>query len=464
LSEAKLNTLFTLEKAVHKMKIMEKILKNSSVGDFIFKRIFKPLAFKKWNNINKSFRFSFMATGGGVASKDDLEMFYHSFYAKRNTLENLINAVKTDQPIVWIEWSITREILKGFDIFAVCPESFVRIGYAIDPAYGLKFIEESEKNGYQKEGCSSQQGAIGAIYMDQLPKPAAIIAGTHPCDSGVSVYQTIEYITKAPLFILETPYLENEDTVRFYCKQIRSLIGFLEEKTGRTFDWERFKNALTEFNRFSYHISEVSRMGMAIPCPYSILSLQNAWELRGQGATSQAAVRMSEKLYVNTKRRFDKKQSIVKKEKIRVLWWDVPVQFIEISSWMAEKFGAVIVMDYISRNVYQEIDLSTEDTMIEGLAKNHIAFGMRKQCHGPIEYITDELENLIEEYSPDCCIFSRHIGCKHNWAAGKLIKDVCKKSGLPSLYMSIDIFDPRECSEEQVKDEIEKFFISNGFV
>ncbi|MBI9078035.1 MAG: 2-hydroxyacyl-CoA dehydratase [Desulfatibacillum sp.] len=87
---------------------------------------------------------------------------------------------------------------------------------------------------------------------------------------------------------------------------------------------------------------------------------------------------------------------------------------------------------------------------------------MARQLRGPAEFFTDELARIIEEYSGDCLFFTRHQGCKGGWAMGKLIRDVCRRSGLPVLFLSTDSFDPRFTSEEQVKREIAEFFQNNG--
>lgn len=144
------------------------------------------------------------------------------------------------------------------------------------------------------------------------------------------------------------------------------------------------------------------------------------------------------------------------------MWWDVPVSNTNIQSWMGHKFGASIVTDYVSHNLHNQIDTTSLDSMLEGLALTHLYFGMRRQSHGPIELILDELEELVDAYSPDCFIFSRHLGCKHNYAAHKIIRDFCKKIGLPSLFLTSDIFDIREVSENKIRSEIETFFRQRG--
>jgi hypothetical protein len=89
---------------------------------------------------------------------------------------------------------------------------------------------------------------------------------------------------------------------------------------------------------------------------------------------------------------------------------------------------------------------------------------MARQCHGPVEFITSELEKAIDEYSADCLIFAGHAGCKHGWGAIGIIKDLLKKRGMPSLFMNMDIMDQRHATEDDIKRWITEFFRSNGFI
>ena len=138
--------------------------------------------------------------------------------------------------------------------------------------------------------------------------------------------------------------------------------------------------------------------------------------------------------------------------------------FSNIFPWLERRFGAVVVADLIARVQTVQIDISSEESMIRGLAKTHLYVSMAKQCRGPIEFFTEELERIIDEYSGDCLIFTRHNGCKHGWAGLKIIKDICKSSGLPVLFLSTDIFDKRNSPEEEIKKQIVNFFRSNGLV
>ena len=130
---------------------------------------------------------------------------------------------------------------------------------------------------------------------------------------------------------------------------------------------------------------------------------------------------------------------------------------------MEKEFGAVIVADFIGQVATVQIDTSSKESMIRGLARTQTNLAMGRQCHGPVEYITDEMEWFFEAYQVDCMIFTGHQGCKHGWAAARIIQDICKKRGMPALYLSLDIMDQRYLNEQGIRDEITSFFKSHGW-
>ena len=101
--------------------------------------------------------------------------------------------------------------------------------------------------------------------------------------------------------------------------------------------------------------------------------------------------------------------------------------------------------------------------MIRDLGKYQMYISMARQCHGPIEMITDELEKTIDDYSADCILLAGHAGCKHVWAAMKIVEDMCKRKGIPTMVLEIDIMDKRHTPETEIRRKISDFFRSHGW-
>ncbi|MCP4130873.1 MAG: 2-hydroxyacyl-CoA dehydratase [bacterium] len=460
----KAKPLYTLKTAYKKTRLIEKLLNMPAFAHFIFTKILKPLSLNKWNQFNRSVRYSFLRSGGGVVSKQELQALKPYYSAAREQIEQILDAVKNDKPIVWVEWSVSSMILRGFDAVTVCPEGFMGLGYSIDKEFSYMFLDAAANIGVLNEGCSSQKGAMGAFLLNQLPKPAAIVATTLPCDSGISIYQNFKYHTNAPLFVLDAPYDRDDDSVKFFGKQFNGLIAFLEKHLNQKFNWDTFTESVKEYNKFSEYAFEITQMGRNTPCPYSSTILTSLWFMRGQFSGTKYLTQMAEQLYSKARENAAENRGIVKEEKIRVLWSDVPLSSSIIYPWLADKYGAVVISDFLGNNVEHQIDTSGKEAMLEGCGLVDLYGGMSRQAHGALELITDELYEAVETFSPDCIMFIRHTGCRHGWAVSRIIRDACKKIGLPSLFLSADIFDPRECSEEEIQSQIDEFFKSNGLV
>lgn len=64
----------------------------------------------------------------------------------------------------------------------------------------------------------------------------------------------------------------------------------------------------------------------------------------------------------------------------------------------------------------------------------------------------------MEDYSVNLAMFAGHVGCKHTWAAHKIVKDVVeKKYGVPVLTFDLDSVDVRYKSVAEVKETIKEF-------
>lgn len=57
--------------------------------------------------------------------------------------------------------------------------------------------------------------------------------------------------------------------------------------------------------------------------------------------------------------------------------------------------------------------------------------------------------------------FVGHLGCKHTWAAAKMVKDlITEKYGLPTLIMDIDACNARYKTTEEIREVISEYMES----
>jgi benzoyl-CoA reductase/2-hydroxyglutaryl-CoA dehydratase subunit BcrC/BadD/HgdB len=228
-------------------------------------------------------------------------------------------------------------------------------------------------------------------------------------------------------------------------------------------DYGRLRDVLNETNKTNYYLSEISEMNKAIPCPSTLLELIFPWALNTATIGVPELTKFAQAIYEETRERFKAgKPGGPHPEKIRVVWHDVPIAFMLIIQWMEKRFGAYIVADMIGYKNVPQIDTSTKEGMIRGLAELYLNITMGRHFHGTMDLYLGELDRFVEEYKPDCLIFTCHRGCKQSWAIRNILKQKGAQYGLPMHIIEADIFDTRYKNEQQIKDQIEDFFISSG--
>lgn len=428
---------------------------------FILRPLYVP-ARETW--LNRKFRYGLLTFGAGLLSSDTLKAYGFGAKALADNFSEVLKANRDGKPVVWVEWILNAELLSAFNVSAFCSAALNIFANTESMAAPSMIIEEAEKQGTPVEYCSAMKLNVGAYLLKQIPQPALIIAGSHPCDTNVSVAQTMEYLTGVPSFVFDVPYWKDEDSFRYTEDQIWKQIDYIENFLGEKINWELLRETLDRVNRINFYLSEICEMHKAIPCPGTMINLGYAWIVREINLKSPYSLKMARGLYEAVKKNYLAGKGIIKEEKIRVLLWFPPIAFFTyLFKWMEHEFGAVIVADFIGQVSTFPIDTSTNESMIRDLARTQMHLAMGRQCHGPVEFITDEMEKFFDDYQVDCMIFTGHQGCKHGWAASKIIQDTCSNRKIPALYLTLDIMDQRCMDEQGIKNEITGFFKSQGW-
>jgi benzoyl-CoA reductase subunit B len=427
--------------------------------------IIHPLIFKKETIFNKRLRSAFLWVGGGLISARDYKAQRGGMRVMLDYLEGHIKPLnkKNKKPVVYLGWCVSPEFMRAFDAYYIIPEVISVAGSFMGQDVTHHILEVLEAEGGSMESCSASKIGAGAYFTQQLPSPDLIVTSSHPCDSGVAFYPTLQSLTKVPMYVLDTPYGRDEASYEYYARNIWGMIRFLETHLNQKMDWDRLKEACEELNKTNSYLQELTEMARAIPSPISGEVLTQSWAFKLMGSGSRHMTQCAKMMHDNAKARLERGEGWAKQEKIRIIWWDVPIAFVNLYPWLLKEFGAVVVGgDLMGRCNTPQVDISSEEGIINSMAKIHLNVSMARNVRGPYEFITDEFEQIIAEYSGDCFIFVGHNGCKHGWAASKMKKDICKRVGLPALFMSSDYADSRNMSEEALKKELSNFFISNG--
>jgi benzoyl-CoA reductase/2-hydroxyglutaryl-CoA dehydratase subunit BcrC/BadD/HgdB len=321
-----------------------------------------------------------------------------------------------------------------------------------------KYIDMAQK--YVPEHiCAFNKTGIGLAISQDIPKPDAVIYTTTPCDSARIAYPLIAEYLNVPHFCIDTPFEENERGYEYIAHEIREAISFLEGVTGKKLDWDGLAKAIVYSNQAYELIDQIGELRKAIPCPLpSRLLVLNGIFLSMIGGPELVDFLRAQ--YNAGREKVEKKEGHLAEEKIRIAWIQNPIAFdLGILDWMEKEFGAIVTMDAFGfRESWPIEDPSNEIEVFKGLAKRLLRIPMIHGSSGPAEFWMESVKEIVREYKCDAAIFAGHVGCKHTWAVGKLIKDmIYDQFRIPTLVFDVDALDPRYTGSETIKSRIKNF-------
>jgi benzoyl-CoA reductase/2-hydroxyglutaryl-CoA dehydratase subunit BcrC/BadD/HgdB len=385
-------------------------------------------------------------------------------------LDKFINVPKArleGKPIVMHPFNYGPELFYAMDLEPLMQELF-SVGLA--PLYlNEYYIDITNEMGYGDNAtlCNAQRPLIGAMKEGATPMPDLLFYLSTPCNSLSMTYQVFHNLTGIPQFNIDIPYWAHDPTSEYYdektieyvLKQIKLLIPWLEKKTNREFNPEKFKQTMEQLNKTRKYIMEFNELLRAVPCPVnSQIPLFVFLTMVLCGGT-QDAVKSSK--FMRDEAAENVKNGIggIPDEKIRIAW---PYTHVfmdnELFPYLEENFGAVTIMDILGFYQIEPHDTSTIDKCFQSLALGTLDFSMIGTCRGPIEYYIDYVIRWVKDYKIDCVILPMQFACKHAYAMARITsEEVREQTGVPTLIFGCDPYDSREVRIETIRSKISDF-------
>lgn len=324
------------------------------------------------------------------------------------------------------------------------------------------YVDEAEKH-VPASVCGLDKVELGvALRGDYGVTPDAFVYCTVPCDSARVCHPAIDKILNVPSFRLDIPFRRDDRGYQYLGKQYEDFITFMEEVTGKKMDWDKFAEVAEisdESNKLMY---EIAKLRMLKPCPLpGRLLVLNEMMLSMSG--HPAMLKYMQAQYDIGKAIADKGQGAIKEEKYRVSWLqNIVWANAGLLDWMEKEYGAILVMDGFG---YQKgvlfDDIHNHESSLVVMAKKAMSSPMIHGASGPAEHFIGLVDNIMADYDVDVSMFIGHVGCKHTFAAAKLVTDmVQEKFGLPTLMVELDSIDLRYKSIDEVKASIAEYMES----
>jgi len=383
------------------------------------------------------------------------------FEVQKSQWGDIYNAHKDGKKLIYVSACVPPELIFAFDCVP-CLLDAIPTRLASQPELSSKYIDFAEQF-VPPTMCAIDKVDVGTVFSgDMVEKPDAFIYTTYPCDNSRAIYPAIEKKLGVPTFVIDAPFRKDDRGYRYLADQYKDMVVFLEELTGKKLDWDRFEEVMDISNQTNILMDKVSTLRKRVPCPLpSRLLILN--ELQLQMIGHPGLLKFFENQYKVGMSNIENGIGAVPDEKYRVTWLQNMLwSNAGIMDWMEKKYGAVLIMDAFG---YQKAPLFEDpkdrERVFMDCGRKALASPMIHGASGPAEIYLDLVDQVMDEYSINVAMFVGHVGCKHTWAAAKMVKDtIAEKYDLPTLLMDIDACDARYKSTEEIKEIISEYMES----
>lgn len=381
--------------------------------------------------------------------------------------DEILGCVEKDEPFIASWFPYAAEILTAMDVhwWMIAQTAFL----GVEAPHVTEDVDGAARL-LGTDFCTVLRLLTYYVETDKSPIPNALVALLHPCDGTTVAHQIIKHSawSQVPIFGCDPPYWDDERAIKYYANEMRKMIDFVSEHTGKKMDIDRLREVCLESNKEYALWQEYNDLRRVVPCPHD-------WTLGPPQCFAMATyyypglptgTEWFKKIVANAEKRVKAGVSgVAGGERIRVLWFDIlPLLWqFDIQPWLEAEWGVNFVMNMFGYTPFTPIDTKNEDTMFYDLAKRSLNdYPMIRQARGVADNFLIDIERIVADYKIDCVVWPGHMGHKDGSANVGMMREKCRDLGVPFLYIGLDLFDKRYTSVDEVKDKFSKFFAAHN--
>ncbi|MCL5291785.1 MAG: 2-hydroxyacyl-CoA dehydratase family protein [Actinobacteria bacterium] len=325
------------------------------------------------------------------------------------------------KPVVWTSLLVPSELIITAGAIPFCPEII-----SSNLAWlGLENIclLESERIGISPAVCTSHRTAVGAISLDFLPVPDALVCTTELCDANVSAFRHASTRYDKPLFTLDIPSDRDASARGYLAFQLGQLMEFLANAVETRFNRESLAETVEQSNRARAALVRMNELRKVVSLPggeaiglfamaphFGRPKLANFLDVLCEEMSNPPKVAGSP----------------------RLLWLNVKPHATTAVSERIKRQGASVVFEEANQVYWPELDPSRPLTSLASKLLSHY-------IHAPIEDRVGRLLDLANEYQVNGVISLAYPRCRYGTAALPYILNQLSRAGIPSLSLDDDL-------------------------
>lgn len=381
--------------------------------------------------------------------------------------------VKADpnRKLAWVTAVFPVELLYAMDVFPYYPENYGAKMASRKMAEAVSRVAEGE--GYPSDLCSyalvglgstlrMKGAAQGQAGTDEITLPDLLVACNTQCTTLSKWFETTAVYRQAPLFVLDSPFLADEDSfsedkLTYFLNQLKELVLFLESQTGHKLDLDRLGEVLAHSQQACRLWNEILALGRTKPAAFTFFDacIHMAPIVTRRGTPE--AVEYYQALKAELEERADQGVYPVERETARLYWSGIPFwhRLRYFSDFFSSR-GASVVTSLYSLAWGYDFDLKRP---METLAENYLGVIINRG----LKQRTRQVINLIDQYALNGLVLFSNRSCKSDSFGLYSLKDlVYQARGVPSVVIEGDMCDDRFFSQAQVETRLEAFLEQIG--
>ena len=360
------------------------------------------------------------------------------------------------------------ELLEAFGAVPIYPE--VNALQLAIRHQSLEPILAAEELGYAPDNCAYVKADIGCYLKGitptggKLPKPDLVLCNFVGCNTYVKWFEHTAELTGSKLYVLDVPFSREQNPsqadIHYVVRQLKEVVTLLEEITGRSFNYDRFVEAVRCSEQVEALWSQIKHLARRAPSPFdayfdaiTLMGPLYVYRATREGVDFfRAALEEMQAKVADHKGVYDQENFRM------VIEGPPPYPYFRTFRDMFAKWKACAVA-------------STYST-VGGLWE----FGARHDANHPFESVAlhmlaqnvsnrnylqryEQIRRYIEEWNADGLIIHFVKSCRLFSAGQGDMRDyVTKTLGVPTLYIESDLEDPRYFAEAQTRNRIDAFF------
>lgn len=383
--------------------------------------------------------------------KELIKGYYHDLFA----------AAAEGRPTAWLNVGVPCEIFYAMDIFPFYPENYGAACGAMKLTPRLSAVAEAR--GFSADLCSYVRATLGTVFSGEgpygaLPRPTIQVNAMNSCVMVLIWWRAVEREWGVPTFLVDTPLVREASegvNLDYVAGELRRMVGWVEEHTGRTLDLDRLRGVVAVSNEGKALWSEILDLRRAVPCPITAADIFTHMfpmvALRGTPRYVAHLRALRDEIAERVKAGF----AAVPGERYRLLWDNLPPWFdLKLFDDLAAR-GANFVIDTYTQawgpRYMGPVDLADP---LQSFAASMGAGFLNVQIGRRYDLIAE----LVDLYGVDGVVFHSDRSCKpFSLVEVELRRLLQERKGVPGLVLEGDHNDPNLFDRERGLGLLESF-------